>query len=39
MILGLRPCARNYVFGIAQMVSLQGSTGIYMQYAHGLLRH
>ena len=30
--------AKNYVFDIAQMVSLQGNTGVYMQYAHARVR-
>ncbi|MFE4516232.1 arginine--tRNA ligase [Kitasatospora sp. NPDC056783] len=30
--------AKNYVFDIAQMVSLQGNTGVYMQYAHARAR-
>ncbi|MGA5819910.1 arginine--tRNA ligase [Kitasatospora sp. NPDC094028] len=28
---------KNYVFDIAQMVALQGNTGVYMQYAHARL--
>ncbi|MFF2040887.1 arginine--tRNA ligase [Kitasatospora sp. NPDC058170] len=30
--------AKNYVFDIAQMVALQGNTGVYMQYAHARVR-
>ncbi|WP_395297240.1 arginine--tRNA ligase [Kitasatospora hibisci] len=30
--------AKNYVFDTAQMVSLQGNTGVYMQYAHARVR-
>ncbi|MFJ9951416.1 arginine--tRNA ligase [Kitasatospora sp. NPDC091207] len=30
--------AKNYVFDIAQMVSLQGDTGVYLQYAHARVR-
>ncbi|MFC1413467.1 arginine--tRNA ligase [Streptacidiphilus sp. N1-12] len=30
--------AKNYVFDIDQMVSLQGNTGVYMQYAHARVR-
>ncbi|WP_051055850.1 MULTISPECIES: arginine--tRNA ligase [Kitasatospora] len=29
---------KNYVFDIDQMVSLQGNTGVYLQYAHARLR-
>ncbi len=30
--------AKNYVFDIEQMVSLQGNTGVYLQYAHARVR-
>jgi arginyl-tRNA synthetase len=30
--------AKNYVFDTAQMVSLQGNTGVYLQYAHARVR-
>ncbi|MHA6760230.1 arginine--tRNA ligase [Streptacidiphilus sp. PAMC 29251] len=30
--------AKNYIFDIDQMVSLQGNTGVYMQYAHARVR-
>ncbi|MFE2723262.1 arginine--tRNA ligase [Kitasatospora sp. NPDC059327] len=30
--------AKNYVFDIARMVSLQGDTGVYLQYAHARVR-
>ncbi|MFI9269860.1 arginine--tRNA ligase [Kitasatospora sp. NPDC052896] len=29
---------KNYVFDVAQMVSLHGDTGVYLQYAHARLR-
>lgn len=30
--------AKNYVFDIEQIVSLQGNTGVYLQYAHARVR-